>query len=211
MSTQARDIVGIHRDRHGWWERYVTYCEKYGLQNKVIDLFSDEWREHVRECRVVLFRSTMYPENIRILKERVYFMDRVLGIHTVPNLNSFWCFDSKAIERDILSEFGMAIPRTLVVTTPHDIQRLETLFAGEIVMKEPAGAGSARVRKQRNTKAFRTRLRLWQLDSAYYRIDAGRWLSLTFRGLAKWTRLHVGGRYEANDLGGCGKRSIIGC
>lgn len=162
-------IFGIHCDRHGWHSQYKAICDKYGFPGVMVDLFSDDWVTAVSACDVVLFKGTMYPDSIRILKERVYFLESVLGKKVVPNYNAYWHFDSKAIQRDIFQAYGLNIPHSVVAGTCDDVRTIGAFFPHKVVMKETSGAGSSQVRLVSNNSLMRWSLRQWQLNSILYR------------------------------------------
>jgi len=167
--TPKSPVVGIHQDRHGWCRQYKAFADQYGLRSVMLNLFSDDWVSAVMECDAILFKGTMYPESIRILKERAYFIETFLGKTAVPNWNSYWHFDSKAIQRDIFQVQGLTIPETIVTGIQEDIDRLGVSFPEKVVLKETSGAGSSQVRLICNSQFSRWRLGQWQLDSTAYR------------------------------------------
>ncbi len=169
MSDSSYPVFGIHCDRHGWYRQYSDICDKYGFRRVMLDLFSDDWVTTANACDVVLFKGTMYPDSIRILKERVYFLESMLQKKVVPNYNAYWHFDSKAIQRDIFRAHGMSIPDTVVAGTCDDVNAIGTLFPNRVVVKETSGAGSSQVRLVSNNLLMRWWLRQWQLHSRLFR------------------------------------------
>jgi len=170
MPLQVRPVVGIHRDRYNWHKRYGHYCHEYGLEFIEMDLFSNDWITAAKKCDVVLFKGTMNRESIRILKERIYYLETFLGKTSVPNWNSFWHFDSKAIQREVAQLSGMKIPDTIVAGTSCDIELIKTVLPDEVIIKESFGAGSSYVKSIRNDCLRRWRLRQWQLERPFYRV-----------------------------------------
>jgi hypothetical protein len=162
-------MIAIHDDRQGWGKTYAEFCRAANVPHVVFDLLADDWLEAAAKASVVFFKCTMYPDNIRILKERVAFLQEVLKVAAFPNHRIFRYFDSKAIERDMFQASSVRVPKTLVAGTSRDLARVATEFGERVVLKESAGAGSSKTRLVRNTKLRRALLELRMLDHPWYR------------------------------------------
>lgn len=66
-------------------------------------------------------------------------------------------------------EFDIPTPRTIVVGNESDVAQVRRKMPDYVIVKDPAGAGSSRVSRKKNSRIFSSRLSLWLLDSTYYR------------------------------------------
>lgn len=168
INDNGRPMIAIHRDSRGWYKRYERYCSRIGVGSTLVDLLADDWVDNISGCDYVVFKGTMDSENIRILKERLYFLEKILGKTAVPNWASYWHFDSKGIQRDLFRVQELRIPKTLVIGSSRDIFAMSH-FPERVVLKEPSGSSSDSVRLVRNTPLRRWRMRQWLLDAPIYR------------------------------------------
>jgi hypothetical protein len=168
MSTP---IVGIHDDRQDWGQVYATICGRLGVEYQLFDMLSDRWLDACASSSVVFFKCTMYPDNIRILKERQHLLKYHLDRATFPNVEAFWHFNSKAVQRDLFELAGMRHPKTMVLGAPEDVASVEERFPAQFVWKDSGGAGSSRVGMSKNTPISRLLLRSALLDSIPYRLQ----------------------------------------
>jgi hypothetical protein len=142
--------VGL--DRSGWHEKFLDALSRLGegrrdLRCITVNLDRSDWLRQLDGVSMVLWKPHyMGHEFSGYFKEKVYFMERFLGLTVVPNFSTVWHFESKAAQSYLFDHVKAPTPKTVVSFDYDEASDLASRETYPVVRKLSAGAGSVNVR-----------------------------------------------------------------
>lgn len=143
--------VAVGIDRSGWHEKFADALEGRkastpGLSVHLAKLDRTDWIRQIGEARLVIWKPPyMGPFFSGCVKEKIYFMEKFLGLTVVPDFATVWHFESKAAQTYLFDHLGVPTPRTMVSFDYDEAIELGRSVPLPIVAKRPYGAGSVNV------------------------------------------------------------------
>jgi len=118
----------------------------------MIEMERSDWMEHVKPCSVVLWRPNLDAPFCEEGKEKVFFLESLLGKRVVPNWATFWHYDNKRAQAYFCKAAGIPIPRTWISFSRTEAAELIRDVSFPVVSKTAGGAASAHVRLLRTAR-----------------------------------------------------------
>jgi glutathione synthase/RimK-type ligase-like ATP-grasp enzyme len=143
--------IAVGKDRWGWYEKFAAALEEekklgYNFDYQVVNLDNHDWIKTVTPFDMVIWNPSFMGVRIAShFKEKIYFMESMLGKMVIPNYNTIWHFESKIAQSYIFSSFGVPTPETIVSFDLNDSINLINQSNMPLVYKKPFGAGSKNV------------------------------------------------------------------
>lgn len=156
--------VAVGLDKGGWHEKFATALDARMesdplLSYSLVNLDADGWADALEGAGLVIWKPPyMGPEFSGYMKEKIYFMETVLGLTVVPGFPTVWHFESKAAQTYLFRHLGVGTPGTVVTFDYDDAVRLAGEQQFPVVAKEPSGAGSSHVSLVSGPRDLRRRL-----------------------------------------------------
>ncbi len=179
--------IAVGRDRGGWHDRFVEAIAARAagsprLEHSLVNLDRSDWIDLIADASVVIWKPPyMGHEFAGYMKEKIYFLERRLGLTVLPGFETVWHFESKAAQSYLFRHAGVATPRTVASFDFDEACSLAEQEDYPVVLKSPAGAGSVNVRAVGDRR------------------EMMRFLRRTF-SLALWDRSAEGGRGRLSRL-----------
>ncbi len=154
--------VAVGRDIIGWHEQVVVALEAAAAQRpwlsfEVVDLDHSDWIDQVASAQAVIWNPHfMGPQSAGLFKERVYFLETVLGKRVMPSFSTIWHFESKAAQSYLLDHLDVPRPRTLVTFDRAEALEKSAELGLPVVAKRSWGAGSSNVSLLKTRKDVET-------------------------------------------------------
>lgn len=141
-----RDKAKVHST--SWLFPWVDYCQKNGIEYEIIDLFTCDTIETLKNFNVLLWHFGQYCYTDMMEARSILYSAKRMGLRVFPDFNDAWHFDDKIAEMYILQAMGAPIPESKVyydkVTLKQDIE--SGLIEFPIVGKLRTGSGSHNVK-----------------------------------------------------------------
>jgi len=162
MKYPIRFAIGLSTDHF-----HVRFAEaldgkiKQGLpvEYDVIDLNRHDWLNHIEQFDVIVWKpSLMGPQFAGHFKEKVYFIEKIMGKLVIPNYSSVWHFDSKVAQSCLFEYYKLPAPHTVVSFDYHDALQKIWNSKYPVVLKKSYGAGSHYVRLIKSEKEAKYKL-----------------------------------------------------
>jgi len=138
-----------------WSNKFIEVLELYKLDYCKIFIDKDDWINMVKQCDVLIWKPKfMGPMSSSFFKEKVFFIQYVLGKRIYPNFETIWHFDSKIAQKYIFDNSNIKTPKTYVIFDYNEAISKSMTIKYPIVLKKSNGAGSANVKLIKNKIQF---------------------------------------------------------
>lgn len=203
--------VGVGRDDLGWHERFLAAAERDEWASTiaefaVLDLDACGWLSAVRDLDAVLWTPTcLGTVAVSYFKEKVYFMERHLGIRVMPNFSTVWHFESKVAQRSLMQHYDIPTPATFSSTSMDDSLKALAAAKFPLVFKKPAGAGSRGVSLVRSRGSAERKIRSIFFQQMWQQCKDAHVLARPFllsAGATTWLPRKIVQRLSAGETGG---------
>jgi glutathione synthase/RimK-type ligase-like ATP-grasp enzyme len=144
--------IVICEDVQLWHEKFAHALDKkiaagLPLQYAVVNIDRHDWVEKIIDADAVIWKPAyMYPRFAGYFKEKIYFMEKILGKLIFPNFDTIWHFDSKIAQKFFFDHYGIPTPRTFASFDYRDAIEVLGNYQLPVVYKESHGASSEHVR-----------------------------------------------------------------
>ena len=102
-------MIAIHNNlRKGSFQyRWVNYCEENGIAYKLVDSFSNDIIEEVKDCSAFMWHFHQNDvKDILMARQLIYALQQS-GKNVFPNFNTAWHFDAKVGQKYLLEALGI--------------------------------------------------------------------------------------------------------
>jgi glutathione synthase/RimK-type ligase-like ATP-grasp enzyme len=148
----AEETLKVAVGRGAWHQEFAAALdarirEDAGIEYDIVDIDAHDWQARIAPYDLVIWRGRFMGPNLAThYKEKIYFIEQVLGKVVMPGYASVWHFESKVAQSYLFEAAGVATPRTVATVEYDDGQRCLAEAALPIVAKKSHGASSANVR-----------------------------------------------------------------
>lgn len=143
--------IGVGRDSTGWYCRVLECLETRvarGARVRVVRVNPEahDWVSQMAGLDALIWNPCyMGPVSASFFKEKVYFIERHLGVRVLPSFRDLWHFENKVSQCCMFDKLDVPRPRTIVSFEYHDAMSSAPALGLPVVAKEPYGAGSSNV------------------------------------------------------------------
>lgn len=138
--------IGIHNSDVLFSKRWQVYCEANNISYKVVDCYSTDIIEQLRECDALMWHFHQgNPKDILIAKQLIYAVE-ASGKKVFPDFHTMWHFNDKVGQKYLLEAIGAPIAPTWVFYDKRDALNWVQKAKYPFVFKLRNGAGSSNVR-----------------------------------------------------------------
>ena len=162
MAKSYKIAVGI--DKLGWYKHFENYLQKHqkagaAIEYKIVNMDAHDWMEQVTDSDLILWKPHyMGTKSAIFFKEKVYFLQYMMGKKVVPNYETIWHFESKVAQSYIFSHYNIKVPKTLVSMDYKDAFEQKDSMGYPFVLKLSSGASSKNVQLVNNKREAVQRL-----------------------------------------------------
>lgn len=148
----AEKTLKVAVGRGAWHQEFAAALdarirEHAGIEYDIVDIDAHDWQARIAPYDLVIWRGRFMGPNLAThYKEKIYFIEQVLGKAVMPGYASVWHFESKVAQSYLLEAAGVPTPRTVATADYDDGQTCLAEAALPIVVKQSHGASSANVR-----------------------------------------------------------------
>ena len=147
-------ILRVAVGRGDWHEEFAAALDARirqgaNIEYDTVDIDAHDWQARIVPYDLVIWRGRwtfMGPSMSTHYKEKIYFLEQILGKVVMPGYASVWHFESKVAQSYLFEAMEVPTPRTVATTDYDDGQRCLAETSLPIVTKLSHGASSANVR-----------------------------------------------------------------
>lgn len=144
--------LAIHSSKWGFSPHWIEYCEAKNIPYKVVDCYSSDIVEQVRDCDVLLWHNHHTLSKDKLFALKLLFALEHAGKKVWPEFNSSWHFDDKVAQKYLLEAINAPLVPTEVFYSKKEALEYVNKTTFPKVFKLRGGAGSSNV-KLMHTKA----------------------------------------------------------
>lgn len=154
--------IAVCINSNQWHLRFLDALESIArsdssIRYSAVEIDANDWSFSLASFDVILWKpKSMGFEAASYFKEKIFYLEKMLGKLVVPNFDTIWHFDSKVCQEYIFRDQEIKRPRTVASFDYLDALSQLERFDMPLVFKRPNGAGSSNV-KLVTTKAAAVR------------------------------------------------------
>lgn len=144
--------IAIHKSSWGFSQDWINYCERKGIEFKIVNCYDSYIIEQVADCDLIMWHHHhTIAKDVLFSKQLLYSLQQA-GKKVFPDFYTNWHFDDKVGQKYLLEAIGAPFAPTWVFYDKK--QALEWIKTTSFpkVIKLRTGAGSANVRLVRTRK-----------------------------------------------------------
>jgi glutathione synthase/RimK-type ligase-like ATP-grasp enzyme len=140
---------GIVKEAWGLHHYYIQACQELNISYQVIDLFDPNWINNLKSQKIdalICRPSVQYDPWKAMFDNRIFFIEKYLGIKILPGSLELWLWESKLRTMEWLEINKLPSPKTRVF---YDKKHLFEYVKNEkfpIVVKSSSGSGASGVK-----------------------------------------------------------------
>lgn len=144
--------IGIGKDQNGWFQKFEdALCDLKmdgaDISFRVIDIDSNRFLEEVENLQVILWNPSFMGLRLAgLFKEKMYFLEKILGKTVFPSYETIWHFESKIAENYLFNHGHIHTPKTYITFDYYDALKIIQQIDMPVVLKKSEGAASKNVR-----------------------------------------------------------------
>jgi glutathione synthase/RimK-type ligase-like ATP-grasp enzyme len=131
-----------------WSQRFSKELDRMNYNHEIINIDKNNWIDEIKKYDLLFWKPKfMGLKSSQNLKEKIYFMDKILSKKIVPNYETIWHFDSKIAQNYIFNEYDIPSPKTFCTFDFNEAIKFSNECNYPIIYKKSNGAGGTNVRK----------------------------------------------------------------
>lgn len=144
--------IAIHHRKGSFSERWIDYCEKTGIDYKLVDAFKEDIIDQVKDCDIFMwhFHHALFKDNL-LAKGLLAALEHS-GMTVFPDFKTAWHFDDKVSQKYLLEAIDAPLVPSYVFYNKDEALRWAETTNYPKVFKLRKGAGSANVQLARTRK-----------------------------------------------------------
>lgn len=144
--------LGIAMDNMGWWVKLEEYARAADVVCEVFEIERSDWLDRVQSFTHIVWRPNLDPPFCEEAKEKIYYIERILGKRIFPNWATFWHYDNKRAQAYFFATHKIPSPKTFVSYSREEACDVGSNTPLPLVSKNAGGAGSQGVRLLSNRR-----------------------------------------------------------
>ncbi len=138
--------IAIHYNNNSFCKRWIQYCIDNQIEYKLVDAYSNNIVEYIRDCNVFLWHHSHGDYRDKLVAFNLLISLEKIGIKTFPNFNTTWFFDNKICQKYFFESLNIPCAKTFIFYDKCSALKWLNNANLPIVFKLSTGAGSANVR-----------------------------------------------------------------
>lgn len=144
--------VAIHHRKGSFSERWIKYCQDNNIDYKLVNAFSSNIVEQVKDCHCFLWHyHHAHYKDVKAAKNVLFALEHA-GIKTFPNYKTAWHFDDKIAQKYLLEAIDAPLVPSYVFYDKKEALNWINETSFPKVFKLKGGAGAKNVKLAKNKK-----------------------------------------------------------
>lgn len=137
--------IAIHHRPGSFSDRWIEYCEKNGIDYKIVNAYATDIIEQVKDCDAFMWHHHhSEPKDVLFAKQLIYSLETA-GIKCFPDFHTTWHFDDKVGQKYLLEAIGAPLVPSYVFYSKQEALNWIDKTNFPKVFKLRGGAGSKNV------------------------------------------------------------------
>jgi len=142
--------IAIQNTPIGFTDRWIEYCQLNNIDYKLIDSYSNDIIEQIRDCDAVMWQHDLLQKKDNIVSKRFLSAAEHAGKIVFPSINENWHYDDKISQKYLLELIDAPFIKTFVFYSKNEALEWTKTTTFPKVFKLKGGAGSSNVKLVRN-------------------------------------------------------------
>jgi len=138
--------IAIHHRPGSFSDRWIAYCQKQGIDYKVVNAFDSDIIQQVNGCDAFMWHHHHAQFKDVLTAKRILFALEHAGIKVFPDFKTGWHFDDKVAQKYLLEAIGAPLVPSYVFYDKQEALQWANTTSYPKVFKLKGGAGSANVK-----------------------------------------------------------------
>ncbi|RUO74526.1 hypothetical protein CWI80_04080 [Pseudidiomarina sediminum] len=144
--------VAIHHREGSFSDAWILYCQKHGIQFKLVNAYDSDFISQLEGCAFFLWHHHHAHSQDILSAKRILFALEHANVNVFPDYNSAWHFDDKVAQKYLLEAIGAPIVPSFVFYSKKEANEWMSSQEFPVVFKLAGGAGASNVKLVRNQK-----------------------------------------------------------
>lgn len=144
--------IAIHHTPGTFSDRWIEYCEKKGIEYKVVNAYDSDIISQVSDCNVFMWHHHHADYRDKLFAKQLLFSLEEAGLRVFPNWHTCWHFDDKVGQKYLLEAIGAPLVPSYVFYTKTEALNWVKKATFPKVFKLRGGAGASNVMLAQNAK-----------------------------------------------------------
>jgi len=160
--------IGIAQAYNGEHRAYRKYARELGAEVFLFDIDTANWIDNFREADAYIWHADSKEERYRLIHDRVYFIEYLMGKPIFPDMNMYFAYGDKIKENEIFNYFNIPTPKTYVTYNKDTALKIIKRIKYPFILKDAHGYGGWHVYKINTPKQAREFIEKIFSDRGYY-------------------------------------------
>lgn len=138
--------IAIHKSNWGFSQDWIAYCEREGLEYKIVNCYDSDIVQQVGDCQILLWHHHHSDARDVLFAKSLLFSLQHTGKIVFPDFNTGWHFDDKVGQKYLLEAIGVAVSKSWVFYEKDVAIKWVKSATFPKVFKLRGGAGSSNVK-----------------------------------------------------------------
>ncbi len=144
--------IAIHYQQGSFSDRWITYCEKQGIDYKIVNCYATNIVSQLEDCDALMWHHNHGNyKDVLFAKQLIYSLEQG-GKKTFPDYKTCWHFDDKVGQKYLFESIGAPLVPSYVFYTKQEAIHWINQTTFPKVFKLRGGAGSANVKLIKTAK-----------------------------------------------------------
>ena len=148
--------IAIHHRLGSFSERWIAYCEKQGIEYKIVNAYASDIVEQVRDCDAFMWHHHHADAKDNLFARQLLFSLQQAGKIVFPDFNTGWHFDDKVGQKYLFEALGLPLVPSYVFYSVKEACEWCKETSYPKVFKLRGGAGSSNVCLVKNPRQAKT-------------------------------------------------------
>lgn len=144
--------IGIAKAYNGEHRAYKKFAEKLGIDTFWFDIDSANWLSNIKEADAYIWHTDSKEENYRVIHDRVFFIEKIMGKKIFPDMNMYFAYGDKIKENDIFKYLKVPTPKTHITFRKETALSIIKKIKYPFILKDAHGYGGWHVYKIKDQK-----------------------------------------------------------
>jgi len=150
-------MIAIHSSKGSFSDRWINYCEKMGIQYKLVDCYKNDIILQLQDCNGLMWHHNQMNQRDVVFAKPLLFALEQSGKIVFPDFRTNWHFDDKLGQKYLFESLNCQAVNTYLFYKKEDALKWANETNYPKVFKLRGGAGSWNVFLVKNKrKAIRT-------------------------------------------------------
>lgn len=138
--------LAIHNRPGSFSDRWIAYCDKQGIDYKLVNAFDSNIIQQVNDCDAFMWHHHHAQFKDVLTAKRILFALEHAGIKVFPDFKTGWHFDDKVAQKYLLEAIGAPLVSSYVFYDKQEALDWARRTSYPKVFKLKGGAGAANVK-----------------------------------------------------------------